>query len=83
MSCSLAHALDATQHTSSKALVVVSTRCGTTASALSGESSLSRCYGLGSHMEVELVPTLLMAARYRRRLAFSDGPWSSFYNCVT
>ena len=27
-------------------------------------------------MEVELVPTLLMAARYRRRLAFSDGPWS-------
>ena len=39
-------------------------------------NKLDTCYGIGSQLEVELVPTLLLAARLGRRLAFSERNWS-------
>ena len=76
--CNLSLLLERTQSPSNpKLYVVASTRCGwTDVAAKRPAAKLDVCGGIGSQLEVELVPTLLLAARLGRRLAFSERNWS-------
>ena len=38
----------------------------------------SSCFGIGSQFEIDLIPSLLLAARRNRRLVFSERSWSYY-----
>ena len=62
--CSLSRLLDVTQ-SSSRYYLVISTRCGWSQRATERrDHSLDPCSDIGSFFDVELVPTLLLAASF-------------------
>ena len=76
MQCDLPLPLASTQsRRNTRVLRVASTRCGWTAGAAPRVVSFEPCYGLGSQLEIEIVPPLLLATRLGRRLAFESRPW--------
>lgn len=80
--CSVSQLLATTQLNGTRDFRVTSTRCGRTEAQASDpwanlrDDRADDCAQLGSFFEVELVPTLLLAARLGRRLTFASAGWS-------